>query len=101
MSGYAGPATTGARYLEVPLRGISVTPNLVVLPALPFADASADFPRSPGAPPPVIPAGQEYYWTPEWQAGERETLAELAAGGGWTFETADDALRHLFSADDD
>ena len=58
-------------------------------------------PNVPIAPPPVIPAGQEYYWTPEWQAGERETLAELAAGGGWTFETTDDALRHLFSADDD
>ena len=100
MSGYAGPATTGARYLEFPLRGISVTTNLVMLPALPFADASADFPRSPGTPPPVIPAGQEYYWTPEWQAGEREALAELAAGQGRTFDTVDDALRYLFSTDD-
>ena len=57
--------------------------------------------RSPVEPPPVIPAGQEYYWTEEWQAGERETLAELAAGRGRTFDTAGDALRYLFSADSD
>ena len=45
----------------------------------------------------VIPAGQEYYWTAEWQAGERETLA---AGRGKTFGTAGEALRYLFSADE-
>ena len=48
----------------------------------------------------VIPAGQEYYWTAEWQAGERETLAELADGRGKTFDTAEEALRYLFSADE-
>ena len=100
MSSYAVPATTRPR-LEVSLRGISATPSLVMLPGYPSADANADFSRSPGAPPPVIPVGQEYYWTEEWQAGERETLAELAAGRGRTFDTAMDALRYLFSADDD
>ena len=57
--------------------------------------------RGAGAPPVVIPAGQEYYWTGVWQAGERETLAELASGGGRTFGTADEALRYLFSAKDE
>ena len=52
------------------------------------------------APPAAIPAGQEYYWTAAWQAGERETLAELAAGRGKTFDTAGEALRYLFSADE-
>ena len=56
--------------------------------------------RAHGAPPPVIPAGQEYYWTSGWQAGERDTLAELEAGNARTFSTADDALRYLLSADD-
>ena len=51
-------------------------------------------------PPAVIPVGQEYYWTAEWQAGERETLAELAAGRGTTFDTAEAALSYLFSANE-
>lgn len=51
-------------------------------------------------PPAAIPVGQEYYWTAAWQAGERETLAELAAGRGTTFDTAEEALRYLFSADE-
>ena len=57
--------------------------------------------RRPGSPPPVIPDGQEYYWTKEWQAGELETLAELQAGGGQSFESADEALRFIFEADPD
>ena len=28
----------------------------------------------------VIPADQRWFWTPEWQAGEREASAEIAAG---------------------
>lgn len=58
-------------------------------------------PRRPGSPPPVIPDGQEYYWTDEWQAGELETLAELQAGRGQKFDSADEALRFLFEADPD
>ncbi len=57
--------------------------------------------RPAGSRPPVIPDGQEYYWTKEWQAGELETLAELQAGGGQSFESADEALRFLFEADPD
>lgn len=29
----------------------------------------------------VIPADQRWFWTEEWQAGEREASAEIAAGG--------------------
>ena len=49
---------------------------------------------------PATPADQDYYWTAEWQEGERETLAELAAGRGKTFDTTDDVLRYLQSDDD-
>jgi len=28
-----------------------------------------------------IPADQRWFWTPEWQAGEREASAQIAAGG--------------------
>lgn len=29
----------------------------------------------------VVPADQRWFWTEEWQAGEREASAEIAAGG--------------------
>jgi hypothetical protein len=48
-----------------------------------------------------LPPDQEYYWTEEWQAGERETRAELGAGHGMRFESAEDAIRWLLSDDDD
>jgi len=47
-----------------------------------------------------LPRDQEYYWTEEWQAGERETRTELAAGNGVRFDTADDAIRWLLTDDD-
>jgi antitoxin PrlF len=46
----------------------------------------------------VIDATQAWYWTPEWQAGEREADADLAAGRGETFESGEaflDALRKI------
>ena len=86
MTNYIVPPTTGAeRMLDVDLSS---------------SHGSAHKRRRPGAPPPAIPAGQEYYWTAEWRAGELETLAALEAGQGETFENVVDALRYLFSADD-
>lgn len=49
----------------------------------------------------TIPADQAYYWTTRWQTDEQETLASLAAGHGQRFQSADEALRYLFSSDDD
>ena len=62
--------------------------------------ARASTPARQGGPPLVIPDGQEYYWTAEWQAGEREALAEIAAGQSKTFESAQDAVRWLLRAKD-
>lgn len=39
----------------------------------------------------VIDATQAWFWTPEWQAGEREADAEIAAGKEKVF-TSDEAL---------
>ena len=50
-----------------------------------------------GVAPHVIPPGQEYYWTDEWQAAEAETVAELRAGGGQLFDNSADALLFLSS----
>lgn len=44
---------------------------------------------------------QSYYWTEEWQAGERESLAELAAGRGIRFETAEEVIAWLQAPDED
>ncbi len=44
----------------------------------------------------VVPAGQEYFWTPEWQAGEAAADADVAAGRvSGPFEDADELLAHL------
>ena len=50
--------------------------------------------------PASIPKSQAYYWKHAWQAGEQETLAELAAGRGVEFGSARDAIRWLLSEDD-
>ena len=38
---------------------------------------------------------QAWFWTPEWQAGEREADEELARGEGRRFATADEAITWL------
>jgi hypothetical protein len=76
-----------------------------------FAEAARDEPTSSDTPYGIeelrflparwLPPEQEYYWTEEWQGGEQESLRELANGGAVQFDTAQDLLRWLFSADDD
>ncbi len=41
------------------------------------------------------PASQRYYWTPEWQKGEREALEDLRAGRIRRFKNALDAIKWL------
>jgi AbrB family looped-hinge helix DNA binding protein len=43
----------------------------------------------------VIDASQAWYWTEEWQAGEREADADLAAGRFETFESGEEFLEAL------
>lgn len=45
----------------------------------------------------VIDATQAWLWTPEWQAGERQADAEIAAGLGERFESDEDFLEALRS----
>ena len=40
----------------------------------------------------VIDSTQAWFWAPEWQAGEREAVAELAGGRGRVFDSPDDFL---------
>jgi len=44
-----------------------------------------------------IPADQRWFWTPEWQAKEREADADFAAGRYKTFETAAELIASLKS----
>ena len=44
---------------------------------------------------------QAWFWTPEWQAAEREADAELAAGHGKTFDNVEDLIAWLHEAVDD
>ena len=41
----------------------------------------------------VIDASQAWFWTPEWQDGEREADAQLAAAEGESFASAEEFLQ--------
>jgi bifunctional DNA-binding transcriptional regulator/antitoxin component of YhaV-PrlF toxin-antitoxin module len=43
----------------------------------------------------VIDATQAWFWTPQWQQGEREADADLAAGRAQTFNSGEDFLDAL------
>ncbi|MHB8669745.1 MAG: AbrB/MazE/SpoVT family DNA-binding domain-containing protein [Acidimicrobiales bacterium] len=43
----------------------------------------------------VIDATQAWFWTPKWQAREREADADLAAGRGETFNSGEEFLDAL------
>ena len=43
----------------------------------------------------VIDASQAWFWTPEWQAGERQADAEIAAGLGDRYESDEEFLAAL------
>jgi bifunctional DNA-binding transcriptional regulator/antitoxin component of YhaV-PrlF toxin-antitoxin module len=43
----------------------------------------------------VIPADQRWFWTPEWQAGEREADEQIAAGGGKVYHDLDEMFEDL------
>ncbi|WP_332871970.1 AbrB/MazE/SpoVT family DNA-binding domain-containing protein [Glycomyces dulcitolivorans] len=42
-----------------------------------------------------IPADQRWFWTPEWQAGEREASADIAAGRTKTYYDIDEMFDDL------
>jgi len=42
-----------------------------------------------------IDPDQWWFWTPEWQAGERQADLEIKAGLGKTYESADDLIADL------
>lgn len=43
----------------------------------------------------LIDASQAWFWTPEWQEGERQASAELAAGLGTVYESGEEFLAAL------
>ena len=43
----------------------------------------------------LIDASQAWFWTPEWQEGERQADAEIAAGLGMRFESDEEMIAFL------
>ncbi|MCP2165835.1 AbrB/MazE/SpoVT family DNA-binding domain-containing protein [Goodfellowiella coeruleoviolacea] len=43
----------------------------------------------------TIPADQRWFWTPEWQAGEREASEQIAAGDVTFHENVDEMFDYL------
>jgi hypothetical protein len=72
--------------------------------------ASTDVPTFPGASasgegsglrvPLFVPTRQLYYWTKEWQDGEREALADVEAGRTRQFVSGSDAASWLLRDED-
>jgi len=69
----------------------------------PIRDALKSLSRTNGAPSAQtvlldalrIAAEQSYFWTPEWQAGEREAERAIAEGRVRTFDTMEEMLDFL------
>jgi len=49
----------------------------------------------------LIPADQQWFWTEEWQAGEREAQAEIESGKVNHFNSMKDFLTDLGKDDED
>lgn len=49
----------------------------------------------------LIPADQQWFWTEEWQKGEREAQAEIDAGRVKAFDSMNDFLEDLRNNDDE
>ncbi|MBM7790049.1 bifunctional DNA-binding transcriptional regulator/antitoxin component of YhaV-PrlF toxin-antitoxin module [Tenggerimyces flavus] len=47
----------------------------------------------------TIPTDQRWFWTEEWQAGEREASADIAAGRTRFFESDEEFLAYLHDPD--
>jgi antitoxin PrlF len=47
----------------------------------------------------AIPTDQRWFWTEEWQAGERDASAEIAAGDTTVFHSTEEFLDHLAELD--
>jgi AbrB family looped-hinge helix DNA binding protein len=43
----------------------------------------------------LVDKSQAYYWTPGWQAAEREADEDIAAGRVHTFDNAEDLIANL------
>lgn len=43
----------------------------------------------------LVDASQAYFWTEEWQKGERKADADIRAGRVKRFKSAADAVKHL------
>jgi hypothetical protein len=60
-----------------------------------FSSRRADLYRAFTTPPGAPTSDQAWYWTPEWQAREREAEADLRAGRYEDFDSMDDFLASL------
>ena len=47
----------------------------------------------------LVDSSQAYFWTEEWQKGERQADEDIKAGRVKTFNSADEAIKYLKSKD--
>lgn len=87
-----------------PARGkytLKMSVDGVVVGTLPLYAIQANSGGEPGIgatielSPATIDPAQDWYWTPEWQAGEQTASAEIVGGQTETFANVDDFLADL------
>jgi AbrB family looped-hinge helix DNA binding protein len=47
----------------------------------------------------LVDSSQAYFWTEEWQKGERQADEDIKAGRVKTFDSADEAIKYLKAKD--
>jgi hypothetical protein len=50
--------------------------------------------------PTVLAEDEVFFWTPQWQAGERASELDYGAGRFHRFDTVDDAIHYLLRTDE-
>ena len=45
----------------------------------------------------VLDDNQSWYWTPQWQAAEKEADEDIAAGRVYHYDNVDDLMRSLYA----
>ena len=82
------------------LVSIDATSGTNARAAASYVEAHTSY-RSPvSTMPTAISAGQAYYWKYIWQAGERASRDDIAAGRTQSFPNGEEAIRWLLSDED-
>lgn len=97
MSGVNAASTDN--YITVRIDSTTTSGELIKVTDIPGGEYEG-LERPPSGVPLYVPRSQAYYWTKEWQAGEREAQREIDEGRARRFDNPRDAIRWLESGNE-